>query len=453
MTIQWEDVNGIDWTMPNAPPLVLPPLSLLTEARVLINLEGLVARRQAAVERAASAVEQAEADLQDLRDNQADNVQDAELDLRNLRAQWDATIESLDTALKEQQQWERGFQWLPELPRGAVAGYTLDEGTPVTDGALKAAGNNQTPWGWYDPFLLYALDARSAFGYPNESLETRSARATRGLIAHESFGCEREFWGGMLVPTNFHLSASPNSPQSSPHRTLAFPFPNPTAVPGTVLGDKISLSDSLAGLDQAIANSDAGTGMIHATPYVVQKWTQVYPYMQDKRTNNIITVNGNVIIPGYGYPGVGPDQASRTAADVVTTDGSADVTSAADAQFSSLDIGQPIEGDGIPSGTVILDVASATAATMSAPATASATITATLPGMGGDATGSEFQWAYATDTVYQHKGDVHVYPASLLEMSPGLPVDNEIEVRAERTHALFTNYLLRAAVLVDTTTI
>lgn len=62
----------------------------------------------------------------------------------------------------------------------------------------------------------------------------------------------------------------------------------------------------------------------------------------------------------------------RTVSDGVTTSGSAAITSAT-AAFNASDIGNPISGTGIPTGTTISAVTSATAATLSANATASGT--------------------------------------------------------------------------------
>ena len=62
----------------------------------------------------------------------------------------------------------------------------------------------------------------------------------------------------------------------------------------------------------------------------------------------------------------------RLVTDGVTTSGSAAITSAS-AAFNASDIGNPISGTGIPSGATILSVQSATAATLSANATASGT--------------------------------------------------------------------------------
>jgi hypothetical protein len=449
MTVQWTGVNGLDFTLPAAPPLLEPPLSLLDEARVLISTENLVARRQALVEQRASAAEQIANDTLDIPDNEADSVQDVTLALQQQIAEWTLQIADLDTELKLLQEWEHGFEWLPELPKTALGGFTIDSGTPRTDKALKSEGNNQTPWGWYDPFILYVLDERSTFGSLN--LAERAARAQRALLVHEPFGAENEFWTGALVPTNFHLSASPNSPQSSPHRSLVVPFADPTPTPGTVLGVPESLSDSLASLDMAIARASAGTGLIHATPYVVQKWAQVYPYLRTS-SGDITTVNGNRLVPGYGYPGTGPDRANRTVTDGVTnTD---NTLTSATAAFTDFDIGRPVSGAGIAAGTVIVGVTSATAVTLSHPTTASASgVHVTISGTGGDQSGAVLQWAYATDMVFHNKGDIHTLPAELREMSPDLPIDNDVPVRVERTHALFTNYLLRAAVLVDTGTL
>lgn len=476
MTQQYIDVQGVDFTLPAPPPITDPPLSLLGEVRNLIDLEGLVARRQQAVEKLASAQELlegydrlAEAGLAGGdAPGEADSEEDAAKALAQQQAQWDAAyadaeggiadaagaLESLDTALKELQRFERGFVYLPEISnKGGVSTFAEDTLAAIanpTEGALKPVGPNQEPFLWYDPFIVVGLDSRSTFGWPRTSMADRVGRASRALRGHESWQAEREFWSGEQVPTNPHLTASPNSALVSAHRTLNSAFPNPDAAPTTVLGTPASLSDSLAALDQSIANADGGTGMVHATPYVVQKWSQVYPFLRDS-SGNIRTVNNNLIVPGYGYPGTGPDQASRSVADGVL-DSTTTVTSASVA-FTNFDIGMPIEGEGIPAGAVIVAVTNPTTVVISEAATETDSgVTLTLPGTGGDQTGSIYQWAYATDMIYHCQGDVMTYPLDLREMSPDLPVDNLAEARAERTHAFPSNQFVRAAVLVDTTT-
>lgn len=451
---QYYEVQGMDFTLPAAPPLLDAPLSLLTEAPLLVNLEGMIDRKQHLVEKAASAAEQLPDDIEDIANNQADSLQDTDLDLYQQMMEWNSEIASLESALSELQQWEHGFVYLPELGISAVTLFTEDSFPAISNpeqGALKQIGPNQNLFGWNDPFLAIGLDSRSGFGWPGTSWMDRIARASRALKAHEAWQVEREYWTGAQVPTNVHLTASPNSVQTSPHRSLRFAFDNPTPPPGTTLGVAESLSDSLASLDQAIASADAGQGMIHASPYIVQKWTQVYPYMQDKRTGNILTVNGNLIVPGYGYPGTGPDQASRSVSDGVLTEGDNTLTSAT-ADFTTFDIGTPVVADGVPEGTVIYAITSDTVAVMNNAATSDETdLDVTLTGSGGDNTGNDLQWAYATDLQYHLQGDIITVPFNLREQSPALPQTNLIEARAERSHSIIGNNLLRAAVLVDST--
>lgn len=75
---------------------------------------------------------------------------------------------------------------------------------------------------------------------------------------------------------------------------------------------------------------------------------------------------------------------SRTIASVVTTSGSAAITAPANS-FNEEDAGRLITGTGIPAAATILSVASGTAATLSANASASGTITATVGGTALDA--------------------------------------------------------------------
>lgn len=72
---------------------------------------------------------------------------------------------------------------------------------------------------------------------------------------------------------------------------------------------------------------------------------------------------------------------ARQFTDGKVTVGTTTLTSPAKAAFAVGDVGRPVSGTGIPSGTVILSVVSATKATMSKPATATHTpVTVTLGG-------------------------------------------------------------------------
>lgn len=70
---------------------------------------------------------------------------------------------------------------------------------------------------------------------------------------------------------------------------------------------------------------------------------------------------------------------ARSIASVATTSGSANLTAPA-GSFSKNDVGRKITGTGIPAGATLSAVASDTAATLSANATASGTITAQVLG-------------------------------------------------------------------------
>jgi hypothetical protein len=76
---------------------------------------------------------------------------------------------------------------------------------------------------------------------------------------------------------------------------------------------------------------------------------------------------------------VGPDRVERSIASVGTTSGAATITAPA-STWTAADVGRRITGSGIPAGTKILSVQSGTGATMTANASATATITAQVFG-------------------------------------------------------------------------
>lgn len=87
------------------------------------------------------------------------------------------------------------------------------------------------------------------------------------------------------------------------------------------------------------------------------------------------TIAGGQLVYASAYP------ATRTVTDGATTSGSATVTSAT-ADFAQADVGDTVSGAGIPAGSTILTVNSASSVTLSATATATATgvsLTITVP--------------------------------------------------------------------------
>jgi len=451
-------VVGVDYTLDPGPPLKLPPLSLLSLASPLVDIDDLIGQQQQAAEMVLSA----QSDLSALEapmdaDESIDTLerQQATEAAQNRVQEGEAWLSAVNKRLAEVQRWEHGFQYLPELSQSAGMSIFAPDGDPAitnpTVGAIKTVGPNQTAFAWYDPFQVVALDSRSLFGWPNTDFASRSRRALRALQNHESWDVEQEFWSGSSIPTNYHLSASPSTPTTSPHRTVTG-WPNPTAASGTTLGTAVGLGASLAALDQSIADADAGTGVIHATPYLVQRWASVYSYLRDS-DGHVYTVNHNLILAGYGYPGTGPDVASRTVTDGVLA--STTTVTSATANFTNFDIGSSISAaDGkIPAGAYIVSVTNSTTVIISAAATASESgVTITIGASQAHIGGNRYQWAYATDWLYTCAGAAQIYPWDFRQGSPDVPLDNLAEIRVERSWAVLTNQLLRAAVLVDTGT-
>ena len=143
-------------------------------------------------------------------------------------------------------------------------------------------------------------------------------------------------------------------------------------------------------LEQAIAASDAGLGVIHCTPFVFNAWATRggIPFRYDGSSPGtsarIYTPNGNLVIPGYGYPGSAP----------------ADYPADTSDQWSKQ------------------------------------------------------QWAYATDMVtLLRTKEIIIEPKEYADMAPDIQSFNNIPWRATRPWAIYSNGWLRAAIKVDTTTL
>jgi hypothetical protein len=451
-----------DFTLPTSPALTEPPLTLLDLSLELVNIEQLTEQLRIANEAAASA--QAfmadvitEGDMPGMADVGSDILQDRKV----LQAEWQGVADSAEAfasdladRLAALTRWENGVQYLPELS-DAEALETWIQG-----GAGKETGSNQNPFAWYDAFTVVGHDERSAFGWPATDLSSRAMRATRALRAHRSFQVEQEFWGGPKVPTNYHLTASPETPLTTPNVRTITAWPNPISPPGVALGEAVLAERSLSYLDQLLAGSEAGTGMVHATPFLVQQWMRYFSYIRDS-DGKVYTVDHNLIVPGYGYTGMGPDVASLTLADV-TFNGDGTISSATgwgDPITGGYN-GRPISGALVPAGAIVMlsdandgqlyvpDPVSGVYVPVTSTATGSDATTVTA-GIGGRNDQGAYQWAYCTEQTYSMLGDVYVYPDEYNQQSPLLPVDNSIDVRAEQPAGIVTNRILRGAVLVN----
>lgn len=114
---------------------------------------------------------------------------------------------------------------------------------------------------------------------------------------------------------------------------------------------------------------------------------------------------------------------SRTVASVVTNTTTA--ITFPSGTITTQDIGRAITGTGIPAGTTISAVASATAGTLSAAATTSTTQTMTLGGLPGSLTGLAFT-GYSVETAAESA--VYSIAAGAGASAPSILADNVTRV-------------------------
>lgn len=266
------------------------------------------------------------------------------------------------------ERWAQGFTFLPELV-GPASGYAWCDPTPMND-EINCAGSIVV-----SVFEAIEEDIRSESGI---KASDALARVQRGLLAHEAWRVEHEWWTSSLNPDNPCLNGA----------NPFYPVLQQSGV--TDAGIAVGLADSLGLLEQAIARTDAGRGIIHCTPFIFNAWATRggIPFRYDGgspgNSTHIYTPNGNLVIPGYGYDGSAP---------------------------ADMDADQP------------------------------------------DLSFQLQQWAYATDMVYLLRGKVTTEPNKYQDMSPDLPVFGKVPWRATRPWGIYSNGGLRAAVFVDTTTI
>ncbi len=173
---------------------------------------------------------------------------------------------------------------------------------------------------------------------------------------------------------------------------------NPSTAPGVCAANPglqtiVTFDDYSANtpaVSSAICSATCGNGMTidSSTFHLVTPTVTALSSVQGPVTGGTaLTVTGTGFVSGsttVNFVSTNPSQnliapAGTVVTDGVTVIGSPNITSAT-ANFTQSDIGQPISGVGIPAGTNILSVTSATAAVMSNNATASASsVTLTLP--------------------------------------------------------------------------
>lgn len=186
-------------------------------------------------------------------------------------------IQATDAPPNDPPEWEAGFAWLPEACGGS--GVT-DPCAPTERNASQTRGRLE-----YEPFLVWAGDACSSFGYSERDW---LGRARRLLEAEESYQIARELWRGDQAraagwPNLFLASSTADELTSSPQEPLVV----------------------LAMLEQGLGAVGHGRrGVIHATRDLVTHWANGGALRRE--SGRILTIHDTLVISDSGYDGSGP---------------------------------------------------------------------------------------------------------------------------------------------------
>jgi hypothetical protein len=218
-------------------------------------------------------------------------------------------------------------------------------------------GGRHLPPRYHHPLIIEAIDRCSSFGWEAADYVGRVLRA---LEVKEGIGLEREFESGAKWPDEPHLAGGKRyfavgttngsavvtstrftnndvgatitgtgipasttiisvtqgvqatmSANATATGTPTLTVANPNFVQINTNATPVSPQVGFALLQEAIAESGVGQGMIHASSYMVERWAESHALLLPERGFNgapvLQSVNGNVVVAGNGYRGLGPD--------------------------------------------------------------------------------------------------------------------------------------------------
>lgn len=192
-------------------------------------------------------------------------------------------ISSADEVQVVGEYWYNEFQIYSE----GCPGFDTFPICPSDEQEPKPVEPNEVVNPSYFPYVIYSTDHCSSWGY---QLRDYWGRATRKELASESFLLEQQLWTDSLGLGNPHL-ADP-------------------ALAVTVTSFDDSVLTGLAEMDQALADVNAARGMIHVRPRVLAFLAHTRAI---RREGNLwLSPMDNIIVPGRGYPGTGPNGEATT---------------------------------------------------------------------------------------------------------------------------------------------
>lgn len=188
--------------------------------------------------------------------------------------------------------WQNGLAWEPEA---CGVGEVKD---PCDANPNKETNANRTIRE-FDPVALVVGDRCSSFDVRRDW----QARARRKLLACQSKLLAEEFWNGALARS-----------RSLPNAFLAQLGAN------TITTSPVNLVDGLSCLEEALADCGCGRGMIHATVGTTTWWRRFG--LIDRVGDQLLTINGTVVVADAGYTGDGPTIIAEGGAPDTATSGS-----------------------------------------------------------------------------------------------------------------------------------
>lgn len=197
--------------------------------------------------------------------------------------------------------WQNGVTWRSICMDTTASFTTYDECISVTGTGAPPAPptkveNVNTPWRGATPFTVDARFDCSPVGNP---LSEAEAVAKRVLAQAEPWQVERAFWTGLAGGQTVafpHLAASSQvlDQQSIVLQTAAT----------EVTGAPLHVTEALGRLEGALADCLDGVGVIHVPQRALPRldaWGLVH-----QRGALLMTLNGNKVAVGAGYPGSSP---------------------------------------------------------------------------------------------------------------------------------------------------
>lgn len=181
--------------------------------------------------------------------------------------------------------WSSGVTWEPEQCGNSGRAQVECEGNTAALDNNTSPGNRTA-----DPFMVYASDRCSPFGFGARDF---AARASRQLEATQSFQVAGELWDGTL------RDAADSGDDIEDNPALI------DSTSDTVTSGPADPVDALACLEQGLAECSQGRrGMIHITPQVlVHLISQSAVRLEG---GQYVSPLGNIVVADAGYSGDGP---------------------------------------------------------------------------------------------------------------------------------------------------